>query len=134
MTRRAATTVPLFEVPPVEFWPPLYVRVCHVPADGQLERREPDGRPGRARERADRDLRGLVRDLRLPVWPLRIRRQYLGVYFLPGAGELAIFCVALAGAALGFLWFNALSRREVFMGDTGSLAHWRITRRRWPSC
>ena len=47
--------------------------------------------------------------------------HYLGVYFLPGAGELAIFCGALAGAALGFLWFNA-HPAQVFMGDTGALA------------
>src|SRR6058998_3545926 len=47
--------------------------------------------------------------------------RYLGVYFLPGAGELTIFCGALLGAALGFLWFNA-HPAQVFMGDTGSLA------------
>jgi phospho-N-acetylmuramoyl-pentapeptide-transferase len=47
--------------------------------------------------------------------------RYLGLIYLPGAGELAIFCVALGGAALGFLWFNA-HPAEVFMGDTGSLA------------
>jgi phospho-N-acetylmuramoyl-pentapeptide-transferase len=41
--------------------------------------------------------------------------------FVPGAGELTIFCVALAGAALGFMWFNA-HPADVFMGDTGSLA------------
>ena len=46
---------------------------------------------------------------------------YLGVFYLPGAGELTIFAVALAGAAIGFLWFNA-HPAEVFMGDTGSLA------------
>ncbi len=46
---------------------------------------------------------------------------YLGVSYIPGAGELAIFCVAVAGAALGFMWFNA-HPAEVFMGDTGSLA------------
>jgi phospho-N-acetylmuramoyl-pentapeptide-transferase len=46
---------------------------------------------------------------------------YLGLLYLPGSGELAIFCVSLAGAALGFLWFNA-HPAEVFMGDTGSLA------------
>jgi phospho-N-acetylmuramoyl-pentapeptide-transferase len=45
---------------------------------------------------------------------------YLLVYYLPGAGELAVFCSALAGAALGFLWFNA-HPAEVFMGDTGAL-------------
>jgi phospho-N-acetylmuramoyl-pentapeptide-transferase len=47
--------------------------------------------------------------------------RYLGVYFLPGVGELTIFCGALAGAALGFLWFNA-HPAQVFMGDTGALA------------
>jgi phospho-N-acetylmuramoyl-pentapeptide-transferase len=47
--------------------------------------------------------------------------QYLGLFYLPGSGELAVFCVALTGAALGFLWYNA-HPAEVFMGDTGSLA------------
>jgi phospho-N-acetylmuramoyl-pentapeptide-transferase len=47
--------------------------------------------------------------------------SYLGFFYLPGAGELTIFAVALAGAAIGFLWFNA-HPAEVFMGDTGSLA------------
>ncbi|HWV57113.1 MAG TPA: phospho-N-acetylmuramoyl-pentapeptide-transferase [Longimicrobiales bacterium] len=47
--------------------------------------------------------------------------QYLGLFYLPGAGELSVFCVALAGAALGFLWYNA-HPAQVFMGDTGSLA------------
>ncbi len=47
--------------------------------------------------------------------------EYLLVFYLPGAGELTIFCASLFGAALGFLWFNA-HPAEVFMGDTGSLA------------
>jgi phospho-N-acetylmuramoyl-pentapeptide-transferase len=47
--------------------------------------------------------------------------RYLGLFYLPGSGELAIFALALAGGALGFLWFNA-HPAEVFMGDTGSLA------------
>ncbi len=46
---------------------------------------------------------------------------YLGLFYLPGTGELTVFCVALAGAALGFLWFNC-HPAQVFMGDTGSLA------------
>jgi phospho-N-acetylmuramoyl-pentapeptide-transferase len=46
---------------------------------------------------------------------------YLGLFYLPGVGELAVFCAALAGGALGFLWFNS-HPAEVFMGDTGSLA------------
>jgi phospho-N-acetylmuramoyl-pentapeptide-transferase len=47
--------------------------------------------------------------------------DYLNLFYLPGAGELAIFCVALAGGCIGFLWFNS-HPAEVFMGDTGSLA------------
>ncbi len=46
--------------------------------------------------------------------------RYLGVPYIPGAGELAVFCGAMAGAALGFLWFNAYPA-EVFMGDVGAL-------------
>ncbi|MDO8932609.1 MAG: phospho-N-acetylmuramoyl-pentapeptide-transferase [Rhodocyclaceae bacterium] len=47
--------------------------------------------------------------------------KYLFVPYIPGAGELAVFCGALAGAGLGFLWFNAYPA-EVFMGDVGALA------------
>ena len=47
--------------------------------------------------------------------------SYLQFYYLPGSGELTVFCAALMGAALGFLWFNA-HPAQVFMGDTGSLA------------
>ncbi|MFA7431394.1 MAG: phospho-N-acetylmuramoyl-pentapeptide-transferase [Rhodospirillaceae bacterium] len=47
--------------------------------------------------------------------------NYLGINFVAGSGELAVFCGALIGAALGFLWFNA-PPAMVFMGDTGSLA------------
>jgi phospho-N-acetylmuramoyl-pentapeptide-transferase len=47
--------------------------------------------------------------------------KYLGLPYVPGAGELAVFCGAMAGAALGFLWFNAYPA-EVFMGDVGALA------------
>jgi phospho-N-acetylmuramoyl-pentapeptide-transferase len=47
--------------------------------------------------------------------------EYLQVPFVPGAGELAVFCAAMVGAGLGFLWFNC-HPAQVFMGDTGSLA------------
>ncbi len=47
--------------------------------------------------------------------------NYLQIHHVPGAGELGIFCAALVGAGLGFLWFNA-PPAMVFMGDTGSLA------------
>ncbi len=45
---------------------------------------------------------------------------YLNLFYLPGAGELAVFLGALMGGSLGFLWFNA-HPAQVFMGDTGSL-------------
>ena len=47
--------------------------------------------------------------------------EYLGIPYVEGAGELAIFCAAIMGAGLAFLWFNA-PPAAVFMGDTGSLA------------
>ncbi|HZL59067.1 MAG TPA: phospho-N-acetylmuramoyl-pentapeptide-transferase [Stellaceae bacterium] len=47
--------------------------------------------------------------------------NYLQLQHVSGAGELAVFCAAMVGAALGFLWFNA-PPAMVFMGDTGSLA------------
>jgi phospho-N-acetylmuramoyl-pentapeptide-transferase len=46
---------------------------------------------------------------------------YLQVPFVPGAGELTVFCSAMIGAGLGFLWFNC-HPAQIFMGDTGSLA------------
>ena len=47
--------------------------------------------------------------------------NYLQINHVPGTGELAVFCGALLGAGLGFLWFNA-PPAMVFMGDTGSLS------------
>ncbi|HYT98618.1 MAG TPA: phospho-N-acetylmuramoyl-pentapeptide-transferase, partial [Casimicrobiaceae bacterium] len=47
--------------------------------------------------------------------------RYLGFPYIPGAGELAVICGAIAGAGLGFLWFNAYPA-DVFMGDVGALA------------
>ncbi len=47
--------------------------------------------------------------------------NYLQIQHVPGSGELAVFCAALIGAALGFLWYNA-PPAMVFMGDTGSLS------------
>ncbi len=47
--------------------------------------------------------------------------EYLHIYYIPGAGELAVFCAAILGAGMGFLWYNA-APAEVFMGDVGSLA------------
>ncbi len=47
--------------------------------------------------------------------------EYLQIHFIPGTGELVVFCAALAGAGLGFLWFNTYPA-QVFMGDVGALA------------
>ncbi|WP_293007560.1 phospho-N-acetylmuramoyl-pentapeptide-transferase [Nitrosomonas sp.] len=47
--------------------------------------------------------------------------KYLGIPYIPNAGELAVFCGAMSGAGLAFLWFNAYPA-EVFMGDVGALA------------
>jgi phospho-N-acetylmuramoyl-pentapeptide-transferase len=47
--------------------------------------------------------------------------DYLNIYYLAGSGELSVFCAAIAGSGLGFLWFNSFPA-TVFMGDTGSLA------------
>lgn len=47
--------------------------------------------------------------------------EYLGIPYVPGAGEVVVFCGALVGAGLGFLWFNAYPA-QVFMGDVGALA------------
>ncbi|MEQ6918325.1 phospho-N-acetylmuramoyl-pentapeptide-transferase [Halomonas aquatica] len=47
--------------------------------------------------------------------------DYLQIPFIPGAGELAVFCATIAGAGLGFLWFNTYPA-QVFMGDVGALA------------
>ena len=47
--------------------------------------------------------------------------QYLDVHYVPGTGELLVFCMALIGGGLGFLWYNA-PPAAIFMGDTGSLS------------
>ncbi len=47
--------------------------------------------------------------------------QYLAIPYVPGAGEMVVFCGAVVGAGLGFLWFNAYPA-QVFMGDVGALA------------
>ncbi|MBX9297115.1 phospho-N-acetylmuramoyl-pentapeptide-transferase [Chromobacterium vaccinii] len=47
--------------------------------------------------------------------------KYLGLPFIPGAHEVVVFCAAMCGACLGFLWFNAYPA-QVFMGDVGALA------------
>lgn len=50
-----------------------------------------------------------------------VTAKYLAIPYVPGAGELTVFCAAMIGAGLGFLWYNC-HPAKVFMGDTGSLA------------
>jgi phospho-N-acetylmuramoyl-pentapeptide-transferase len=47
--------------------------------------------------------------------------EYLQILYLPGTGELTVFCASVFGASLGFLWYNS-HPAQIFMGDTGSLA------------
>ncbi len=47
--------------------------------------------------------------------------QYLGIPYLPGCGELTVYCMSVVGASLGFLWYNT-HPAQIFMGDTGSLS------------
>ncbi len=47
--------------------------------------------------------------------------DYLNIMYIPGSGELVIFCTAFVGACIGFLWYNSYPA-QVFMGDTGSLS------------
>ena len=51
----------------------------------------------------------------------RVLADYLKIPYIPGSGELVVFCGVLLGASLGFLWYNA-HPAEVFMGDVGSLS------------
>lgn len=47
--------------------------------------------------------------------------DYLNIIYLPGSGELTVYCLAILGAAMGFLWFNSYPA-QIFLGDTGALA------------
>ncbi|HUE76543.1 MAG TPA: phospho-N-acetylmuramoyl-pentapeptide-transferase [Longimicrobiales bacterium] len=114
------TTVPFFAGWHVAFWPVTFVPwVMLVLAGSSNAVNLSDGLDGLAAGLA------AIAAATFAVFAYLIGRVdtsgYLGLMYLPGAGEMAIFCVALAGAALGFLWFNA-HPAEVFMGDTGSLA------------
>jgi phospho-N-acetylmuramoyl-pentapeptide-transferase len=63
---------------------------------------------------------GDLRPDRLSRRQLRLRRLP-ELHFVPGVGEVAVFCAAMVGSGLGFLWYNAPPAR-IFMGDSGSLA------------
>jgi len=114
------TMVPFFEGWAASFWAPAYVAfVAIVVAGSSNAVNLADGLDGLAA--------GLcaVALATFGIFAYLIGRvdtsAYLGLFYLPGSGELAVFAGALAGGAVGFLWFNA-HPAEVFMGDTGSLA------------
>ena len=63
---------------------------------------------------------GLVIGILAWVSSNKVTSDYLNIMFVPGAGDVAVFMIAFAGALLGFLWYNSFPA-QVFMGDTGSL-------------
>lgn len=115
-----STMVPFFSDWSAVFWSPVYVLFVTAVTTGTSNAVNlTDGLDGLAAGLA------AIACATFGVFAYLIGRvdtsAYLGLFYLPGAGELAIFAVALAGAAGGFLWFNC-HPADVFMGDTGSLA------------
>src|ERR671910_1625259 len=115
-----ATTLPFFKYLVVNFSPVLYVLFVTVVITGASNAVNlTDGLDGLAT-----GLAGIAAAAFAGFAYLFGRvdvTTYLNLFYLPGAGELAIFCASLMGATIGFLWFNA-HPAQVFMGDTGSLA------------
>ncbi len=114
------TMVPFFAEWALVFWAPAYVAFVPLVVAGSSNAVNlTDGLDGLAAGLA------AIAAVVFGVFAYFIGRvdasAYLGLFYLPGAGELAVFAMALAGAAAGFLWYNA-HPAEVFMGDTGSLA------------
>jgi phospho-N-acetylmuramoyl-pentapeptide-transferase len=115
-----STTLPFLKYWYVVFWPVVYVGFVTTVVSGMSNGVNlTDGLDGLAT--------GLsaIAAITFAVFAYAFGRtdtsEYLKVFYLPGAGELAIFCASLMGACVGFLWFNA-HPAKVFMGDTGSLA------------
>ncbi len=117
---RTATTVPFFKDVVFEFGPILYVIFVIVVITATSNAVNlTDGLDGLSA--------GTVAIAFIPIGAIAYFSgnlqfsDYLNIPYLKGAGELTVFCSALVGASLGFLWYNA-HPAEVFMGDTGSLA------------
>jgi phospho-N-acetylmuramoyl-pentapeptide-transferase len=114
------TSVPFLAEWALWIWPPLFIPwVMFILAGSSNAVNLTDGLDGLAGGLA------AIAAATLGVFAYLIGRtdtsSYLGLFYLSGSGELAVFCLALSGASLGFLWYNA-HPAEVFMGDTGSLA------------
>jgi phospho-N-acetylmuramoyl-pentapeptide-transferase len=100
-------------------------RLRGVRADGGIERRQPDRRAGRAGRPGPVIICSFTFMFLAYAAGTTLRNfniaEYLGMAHVPGAGELAVFCGAMGGAGIGFLWFNT-HPAQVFMGDVGALA------------
>jgi phospho-N-acetylmuramoyl-pentapeptide-transferase len=115
-----ATTVPFFKFVIVEFAPLVYVMFVTLVVSGASNAVNlSDGLDGLAAGLTA--IAAAAFALFAYVFGRVDATAYLNLYYLPGAGELAVFLAALMGGALGFLWFNA-HPAQVFMGDTGSLS------------
>jgi phospho-N-acetylmuramoyl-pentapeptide-transferase len=113
-------SLPFFAEWHLWIWPPLFVPwVMFIVAGGSNAVNLTDGLDGLAAGLAA--IAAATFGLFAYVMGRVDASAYLGVFYLPGAGELSIFCLALSGATLGFLWYN-VHPADVFMGDTGSLA------------
>jgi phospho-N-acetylmuramoyl-pentapeptide-transferase len=115
-----ATTLPFFKYIMVLLTPPLYVAFVALVTTGSSNAVNlTDGLDGLAAGLS------MIAAATFAIFAYVIGRidtsEYLNIFYLVDSGELTIFCTALAGACLGFLWFNS-HPAEVFMGDTGSLA------------
>ncbi len=116
----SATTVPFFKFVIVLFWPWMYVAFVTTVITGSSNAVNlTDGLDGLAA-----GLSAIAAGA-FALFAYILGRvdatAYLNLFYLPGAGELSVFCGALLGGCIGFLWFNA-HPAQVFMGDTGSLA------------
>jgi len=114
------TSVPLFSDRVASFWAPAFVVFVAIVVAGTSNTVNlTDGLDGLAAGLAA--IAAVTFGLVAYVSGRVDTSHYLGILYLPGAGELSIFAAAVAGASVGFLWYNA-HPAEVFMGDTGSLA------------
>jgi phospho-N-acetylmuramoyl-pentapeptide-transferase len=116
----SATTVPFFKFVIITFWPWIYVAFVTTVITGSSNAVNlTDGLDGLAA-----GLSAIAAGA-FALFGYILGRvdatAYLNLFYLPGAGELSVFCAALLGGCIGFLWFNA-HPAQVFMGDTGSLA------------
>lgn len=115
-----ATTLPFFKYVLVLLLPPAYVAFVALVTTGSSNAVNlADGLDGLAAGLS------MIAATTFAIFAYLVGRvdttEYLDLFYLVNSGELTIFCTALAGGCLGFLWFNA-HPAEVFMGDTGSLA------------